>query len=249
MRLVFLHGGLHTGGCWDQTLAAISELRPNLDVFAVDLPGRRHLEADLATLTLDDCAAAVVRQIDDSGGAGRDDGEEVVLVGHSLAGVVMARVVDRLRRQRPVQVVFVACCVPAKGRCVVDALPIALRPVVRHLTQRSPVIAPPKSLLRYAFGNHATAVQRACITDGIVPESSALLLEPVVFGFPRSVPKSWILTSRDRALPPRQQRRSIRNVGGVDRVAVIDAAHEVMITHPHELAATVLSLCEAAARR
>jgi len=35
----------------------------------------------------------------------------------------------------------------------------------------------------------------------------------------------------------------MQNVGGVDAIAPIEAAHEVMITHPNGLAATLLRLC------
>lgn len=213
----------------------------------MDLPGRRRIAADLSALTIDDCVTAVVRQID-SGDAAHED-EMLVLVGHSLAGVVLSGVADRLWRNRAVHVVFVACCVPAPGQSVLDTLPNALRHIVGHLVRRSPVIdRVPPGLLRYAFGNHATTAQRACIVDNIVPESSSLLTEPVRAGFPESVRKSWVLTMRDRALPARKQRAFIRNAGGVDEVAAIDAAHEAMITHPHELAAALLQLCDSDAR-
>jgi hypothetical protein len=36
----------------------------------------------------------------------------------------------------------------------------------------------------------------------------------------------------------------MQNAGGVDAVAPIEAANEVMITQPNELAATLLRLCE-----
>lgn len=129
---------------------------------------------------------------------------------------------------------------------MLDTLPNILRPIVRHLVRRSPVIDRiPPGLLRYGFGNRATPEQRARIVDNIVPESSALLTERIRLGFPEPVRRSWVLTERDRALPIRKQRAFIRNVGGVSGLSTMDAAHEVMITHPQELAATLLHLCEA----
>lgn len=245
MRLIFIHGGLHTARCWDDTIGVISELRPDVTAVAVNLPGRQGILPDLPTLTIDQCATVIVRQITDGGGAAQPIPDEtIVLVGHSLAGVLLSRVVERLWHTRPVRVVFVACCVPAPGQCVVDTLPKTLRPIVRHLARRSPVIDRlPPGMLRYAFGNHATTAQRALIGENIVSESSALLTEPVEISFPSSVHKSWVLTERDRALPTGRQRTFMRNAGGVDRVVTIDASHEVMLTHPHELAVTLLKLC------
>jgi len=36
----------------------------------------------------------------------------------------------------------------------------------------------------------------------------------------------------------------MQNVGGVDAIAPIEAAHEVMVIHLNELAAMLLRLCE-----
>jgi len=62
------------------------------------------------------------------------------------------------------------------------------------------------------------------------------------------VPRSWVLTTRDRALPVGRQRGFIRNVGGVDEVIPLDAAHEVMFTHPAELAATLVDVADRTVR-
>ena len=61
--LVFVHGGAHTGRCWDETIAVTPELLPDVDAFAVDLPGRRGIPGELAYLTHDICAHAVADQI------------------------------------------------------------------------------------------------------------------------------------------------------------------------------------------
>jgi thioesterase domain-containing protein len=202
----------------------------------VDLPGRRLVPGDLATLTIEDCVSSVTEQIE------LPDGGPVVLVGHSLAGVLMAGVVDRLGADRVQQVIFLACCVPRKGECVVDTLPFGLQRVVRHIVEKSPVIVSPQALVRYAFLNCATARQRAQIKAELVPESSALITQAMVAEVPRAVRKSWVLTRRDRALPPVKQRGFIQNLGGVDDVVHIDAGHEVMITHPGELAQVLVQL-------
>ena len=76
--IVLVHGGGLDGRCWDPLL-------PHLDgpAIAVDLPGRGAHPAPLETIRLADCAASVART---SMPAGFD---EIVLVGHSLAGCSM----------------------------------------------------------------------------------------------------------------------------------------------------------------
>ena len=108
MTYVLVHGGGFAASCWD-------ELVPLLDgeVIAVDLPGRGARPVELSTVTLSDFADAVVEEIGDR--------EDVVLVGHSLAGVtlphVAGRVPDQLRRT-----VYVSCSVPPTGTAVGEIL-------------------------------------------------------------------------------------------------------------------------------
>src|SRR5215218_7258276 len=108
MTYVLVHGGGFAGSCWD-------ELVPLLDgeVIAVDLPGRGSRPVPLTDVTLTDFADAVVDEIGD-----RDD---VVLVGHSLAGVTLPRVSGRVPGQLR-HVVYVSCSVPPDGTTVADAL-------------------------------------------------------------------------------------------------------------------------------
>ena len=235
--LAFIHGGVHTGGCWDETIAVIRELLPETDAFAVDLPGRRDVPGDLAVLTRESCAASVADQILERIG---QDGGPVVVVGHSLAGVVIPGLVNRLGGHRVRHVVFVTCCVPPPGKSVLQTLPFPLSRIGRRIVERAPVMEAPPALVRYFFGNRATPAQRDAMRAGLCQESAALITGTSTERLPKSVPTSWILTKYDRALPPRLQRRFIRELGGVGAVATIDASHEVMFTHPRELAIQIV---------
>jgi pimeloyl-ACP methyl ester carboxylesterase len=238
--LVFIHGGVHTGRCWNETIAVTSELLPDVDAFAVDMLGRRGIPGDLASLTHEICAQTLADQILERVGPDRDS--PVVIVGHSLAGVVIPGVVQRLGGDRVRHVVFVACCVPSPGQSVVQTLPFPLNRIARRIVERKPVISAPRGVVRYFFGNLSTRAQRAEIRDNLCAESSAILTGISTERLPEAVPKSWVLPTRDRALPPHFQRRFIDSVGGVDNLATIDAGHEVMITHPRDLAVQIVEL-------
>ncbi|WP_322754203.1 hypothetical protein [Frankia sp. Cas3] len=72
-----------------------------------------------------------------------------------------------------------------------------------------------------------------------------MLDEPVSrANLPRDVPCTWILTLRDRSLPPRKQRRFIDDLGGVGEVVELDTAHDAMISAPRELAALLAERAE-----
>jgi hypothetical protein len=69
------------------------------------------------------------------------------------------------------------------------------------------------------------------------PESPSIVLENVDrTGMPDSVPRTWILTTRDRTLSVKSQRRSIAAIGGVQTVIPIDTCHDLMISEPNRLA-------------
>ena len=53
---------------------------------------------------------------------------------------------------------------------------------------------------------------------------------------PGDVPRTWILTLRDRALPPKTQRRNIAEIGGVQTVIEVDTCHDLMVTEPKRTA-------------
>jgi pimeloyl-ACP methyl ester carboxylesterase len=114
--LVLVHGGAHAADCWDLTIDEIHRLAPELTVLAVDLPGRRGKPGDLRTLTIADCVNSIVADIED---AGLDD---VVIVGHSMAGLTVPGVVTKLAASRVREMILAAACVPGEGDAMVDVM-------------------------------------------------------------------------------------------------------------------------------
>jgi pimeloyl-ACP methyl ester carboxylesterase len=88
--LVLVHGNAHASDCWGLTIHEIHRLAPELTVLAVDLPGRRGKPGDLRTLAIGDFVDSVVGDIEE---AGLND---VVIVGHSMAGLTVPGVVTKL---------------------------------------------------------------------------------------------------------------------------------------------------------
>src|SRR5271154_3168868 len=93
--LVLVHGGEHSADCWDLTIDELRQLAPELPVLAVDMPGHGATPGDLTTVTIADCVRSAVEQIEEAGLS------EVIVVGHSLAGLTGAQRRFTLTRLHP----------------------------------------------------------------------------------------------------------------------------------------------------
>ncbi|BCP05395.1 hypothetical protein MINTM019_28510 [Mycobacterium paraintracellulare] len=184
----------------------------------------------MRTLTVAECVDSVVGQIEQ---AGFDD---VILVGHSLAGVVVPGVAANLGPRRVRRIVLVACNVPPDGKSVLSTL----KPPIRFFARMN-IDRLPRWMARWMFCNGMTDQQRAYSLRILVPESLSIVHEPVDRSrMPTDVPLTWVLTLRDHVLSVKDQRRFIANLGGVDEVIELDACHNAMISEPAELASILL---------
>jgi pimeloyl-ACP methyl ester carboxylesterase len=238
--LVLVHGGSHDARCWQPTVAALAGVAPQLEVLAVDLPGRGRAGGRLEGLTVAQCADAVVDQVDQAGL------DQVVVVGHSMAGITVPAVVERLGAVRVRRLVLLACSVPPEGRSIADTLRGPLGPLARRAARRGRPSKPfPRAVAAAVFCNGMTREQRRFSLGVLVPEAGTLPAERVSRAGLPDVPRTWVLTRRDRATPPAGQRRSIENLGGVDEVVELDTCHNAMISRPQEVAAVLARACGA----
>src|SRR3954470_10641359 len=88
--LVLVHGGGLAADSWEPCVDEIHRRAPQLAVLAVDLPGRRDKPGDLRTVTIADFVDSVVADIEEAGLG------DVVIVGHSMAGLMVPGVVAKL---------------------------------------------------------------------------------------------------------------------------------------------------------
>jgi pimeloyl-ACP methyl ester carboxylesterase len=108
--LVLVHGGGHAADCWEPTIDEIHRQEPELTVLAVDLPGRRGKPGDLYTLTIADFVESVVADIEEAGLG------DIVLAGHSMAGVTVPGVLTKLGSSRVREMILATAFVPPEGR-------------------------------------------------------------------------------------------------------------------------------------
>jgi pimeloyl-ACP methyl ester carboxylesterase len=221
--IVLIHGGGLDHRCWGPLLSYLTG--PTL---AVDLPGRGAHPSPLRTVTFAACARSVRDDIDAAAF------DEVVLVGHSLAGCTMPAIIDLLA-ERVRHAVFVACTVPDDGRSSFDMLDLAIQAMVRAAGDADPQ---PMSaeMAKIVLGDDLTAEQFAWCLERLVPEAPRLNRDPVDLSPLRTdMPRTWVRTVRDIIVGAEEQLHYAENVGNCS-VVDLDAGHMCMISQPEGLA-------------
>jgi pimeloyl-ACP methyl ester carboxylesterase len=222
-NFVLVHGGAHAAWCWDRLVPHLRADARVGSVVAVDLSGhgaRRDVKPQDA-ITLADYVDDVVREIESN------DLREVVLVGHSLAGITIphaaARVAARMRR-----LVYLSTSNPRPGESLMDLMKHPLSPLSRRLEARS------------MFCNDLDEETTSWLLSKIGPEPPGPMVEPLPAVAPHAaVASTYILLERDEALPPAFQREQAWNAG-VDEIVSFDAGHSAFASRPRDLAALLL---------
>jgi len=215
--LVFVHGANHGSWCWEL-------MRPLLSApfSSLDLPGRGMFPRDPAEIEVEAWVDHVCNAIT------RPDLRDVVLVGHSLAGITLPRVVDRVP-DRITHVVYVAAAVPAHGQSVSD--------MVLGGRAFADVVEPPdEDTARAMFCSDMDDRQARYVIENLVPEAGKPFSQPMdLSGLAHPVPRSYVKLLRDQALLPAKQDESIERLAPVD-VFALDTGHDVMVSRPQALA-------------
>ncbi|OCB16373.1 hypothetical protein A5717_04670 [Mycolicibacterium porcinum] len=236
--LVLIHGGAQAADCWDLTISAIRRREPRLRVIAVDLPGRGQHPAPVSAVTLTDCVSSVIGDIAQAGV------DQVVIAAHSMGGMTAPGVAAQLGYPRVAELVFIAAFVAPHGSSIIDALgaPLSLLAKMAVLLNRSFPL--PVTVARMLFWNGLSNAQIAFARARLYPESRRVLTDVIdLRGIAEDIRRTWILTLRDRALPPRRQLRCIADLGGVGTVLEIDSCHAAMIEEPDRLAQLLIGCC------
>jgi pimeloyl-ACP methyl ester carboxylesterase len=217
-----IHGAWHGAWCWDPLVAEL-EGRGHRAV-AVDLP------CDDPAVTTIDNAEQMVEALGDA--------DDVVVVGHSLGGIV-APVLAQLRPVR--KVVLLAALVPRPGRSLSDVMRSEPECTTEEFDK-----AP-----RH-FGDHGAVTWDPDVASGLFfracdPETArwaAARLRPQVWTTSQEITplERWpdceivsIVCADDEVLAPDWSRRIARDVLGIDALE-LPAGHSPMLTHSTELA-------------
>lgn len=245
MQFAFLHGGRHGGWCWKFTIDALKEKlgADQVQCLALDVPGcGEKRDRDCQDMGLDD----ILRELNDD--VARAGIAPAILVGHSQAGLILPEMIA----QAPALysgVIFVSCALPLVGQALVDLMGTA------------PQGTNPDQVGFAADPTDWAGFVRVNFCEKDWPEDTVqwLVRETQQDDWPpRSMtdkikrnstseflPTAYITLTRDVPLPLAWQHRFAERAGAGDNIVEINAAHNVMISHPEALATELISFAKA----
>ena len=221
-----VHGAWHGAWCWDAVARVLDD--DGHETVAVDLP------CEDPAASFDDYADVVVRSLE-----GRSD--DVVVVGHSLAGQTIPLVAAR----RPVRaLVYVCALLPSPGcslRQLIEEQPDMLLPDYRAGLE----LVDDQGTTRWCddavarqtfFADCDDDAARAAI-ERLRPQATAPYALPCSLTALPAVPATYVVCADDRLVNPEWSRLAAPAVA--QRVVELPGGHSPFLSHPRDLVAVL----------
>ena len=230
---VLVHGICHGGWCWDEVAASLRS--HGHQVFTPTMPGvaeRRH-EAS-RSITID-------THVDELLELFRNEGlQDVILVGHSMGGVAITGVADRIP-QLLRHLVYLDSMIVWDGRSPLDQgrrAAVTLVKMVSCLTSRG-LFLPSPSPKTFGVLDPETARR---VKSQLTPQPMGVLTAPVTLTNPvaNGVPRTYVTSTSPIFTSTHLTRAWVRDQGW--EVRELATGHDAMITAPAETADLLLEL-------
>jgi pimeloyl-ACP methyl ester carboxylesterase len=229
-RFVLVHGAFAGGWIWGP-LAERLEAGGH-QVETPDLPGAGDDETPLEEVTLERYADRVCEVLD----AGT---EQSILVGNSMGGVVMTQAAAQ-RPEKVKRLIYVAAFMPADGQSLIELtqLPEGAGDLVQETVVVSgdpPVGEVPEETKRASNEYCTPEVSEWAVAKAgrqpVIPFTEAVRLNDE---FER-IPRSYVISTKDRFIPPPLQRRMVKDRDVTD-VVELATDHHPQLSRTEELA-------------
>ena len=235
---VLIHGAWHGGWCWERVAPLL--VAQGHRVLAPDLPGmgadrRKHGNDPLADWT--DFVAELVASAD----------KPVILVGHSLGGVVISEVAERVP-DAVGRLVYLTAFLLQSGQSLADVAgrypDIGPGPALRPTDVDGEVIVDPDQATGIFYNAMSDEDARAAV-DRLVAQPVAAFTTPVTLTAERfgRVPRAYIEAADDQAISLEMQ-REMQALLPCDPVITLKSDHSPFYSTVPELAEALLSLAD-----
>jgi len=237
-RFVLVHGAFGGAWSWEPIVAPLEANGHTVET--LDLPGSGDDQTPLEDVTLAACAERVCDQL-------RQRDEPAVLVGYSMGGVVITQAASDCPGHVR-SLIFAAAFMPANGQSLLDlaGLPEGKDDMVQAnvIVEGDPPVArlPAKASMQATFQCCTPEQARAAVArqrpQPVAPFATPVDIDEAALA---AIPRSYVFTARDQAIPPALQRRMIAE-HPCRRVIELDTDHAPYLSMTDEFVAALDSL-------
>jgi pimeloyl-ACP methyl ester carboxylesterase len=231
---LLIHGALRGAWLWERLMPLL--MKGGGNPIAIDLPGHGDRSADRKGITMSSYIDDVMDFIR------TENLHDLVLVGHSMSGIIISKVAEEMP-DRVRHLVYLAAAVPKDNDALIDLL----------TKERQAMLRPQQGKVKEVFGS-IEALRPNYFTDlegdeqtyflrQLTPQPLAVFFERVrLRKFPEvPMPKTYVLGLRDKSFPPELAREFAERLGV--KPVEIDAGHDMMLSRPGEIAEVLLKCC------
>ncbi|GAB2516678.1 alpha/beta fold hydrolase [Spirosoma aerophilum] len=242
---VLVHGGWQGAWCWRKVVPLL-EAKGNR-VVAMDLPGHGDDKTSPAKVTLEEYTNKVVQLAKAQTGP-------VILVGHSMAGVIIAQAAEVLGKEKVAKLVFLDAFMPKNGESVFalaakaeELNKAAGRPAPGPTLSQCLLLVDDKQTSRVDPDRVAQLFYHDCSADDVAfakahigPQPMGCLGTPVQVTDARygAISKVYILCSQAKDL----DKRSIANNVPIEKMYTLASSHSPFFSMPEKLVAILETL-------
>lgn len=233
---VLIHGSWHGSWCWNKVVSLLKQAGHK--AVAPDLPGHGDDKTSIPEISLQsyvDCVSKVLNE----------QAEPVVLVGHSMGGMVITQTAEYCP-DKITTLVYLCAFLPRNGESLLQLAPqdkesLILPNLVVAEDQSSRTVR--KEAIKEAFYGDCSDEDVTRATSLLCPEPMAALATPLHLtdeNFGR-IPRIYIECRRDRAITHSRQRQMYL-ASPCQKIITMDTSHSPMLSAPEELVAHLTSL-------
>jgi len=227
---VLVHGAAHGAWCWEDVAKHLAANGHR--VVALDLPGHGQRAAEVRRASIATYTDAIVDAM------AREGVSRGIVVGHSMGGLVIPKVAERVPARVAHLVFLAAIVVPDGGSLVGTNMTPPARESLRAMASgRSDgaILFPAETAWLRWMGDLPRDVAAAALAR-LTPQPLRPIVEPVPMGafYATSVARTYVRCLRDAAVTPAKAAEYAARLGvtPID----LDCAHDAMLSKPAEVA-------------
>jgi pimeloyl-ACP methyl ester carboxylesterase len=229
-RFVLVHGAFAGGWIWGPLAERLEAAGHQVE--APDLPGAGDDQTALEEVRLEHYVQRICEVLDASA-------EPSILVGNSMGGVVITQTAAQ-RPEKVRRLIYVAAFLPADGQSLIELtqLPEGAGDLVQEtvVVSGDPPVGEVPEETKQASNEYCTPEVSEWAVGKAGRQPIIPFTEPVRLNaeFER-IPRSYVITTKDRFIPPPLQRRMVKDREVTD-VAELDTDHHPQLSRTEELA-------------